>query len=222
MGKERKFPVENRLSSLKGRKLGEFLIKLQNVKSGRFPNEIMFELYLKNGQHLSHTPLIRGTLFLGKGYYSPWLEFKYQKKVHLGPNPVDVQEKQLDVSLFEYLSQLLPPGSHMMVGYSNHKTTHKALLRGFPPSTTYIGFLLWKAGCTWFKDWYFPEGGKEGGFKLQGNRAPHKKGRQRQMLKIKRELRSFLKEENRRSDIRENAKKRANIILKEIKKELRL
>jgi hypothetical protein len=30
--------------------------------------------------------------------------------------------------------------------------------------------LLWIGGCRWFKDWYFAEGWKEGGIKLQGEK----------------------------------------------------
>src|SRR5258708_32505220 len=41
-----------------------------------------------------------------------------------------------------------------------------------PPLATPMGALLHRAGCgDSFKDWYFPEGGQEGGRKLQGNKA---------------------------------------------------
>lgn len=208
--------VKNRLSSLDVRTLGEFSIDLQNVLRGRFPNETRFDLFLKRDEDLSLSPIIRGTFFPGEGYYSPWLEIYFRKKGQVGLSTIDLQEKQLDVTLFTYLSELLPPGSHMMVSYSNHETTHKALQRGFPPPTTYLGFLLWKAGCTWFKDWYFPEGGKEGGFKLQGNKAPHEEGRNRQILKMKKEMKNFLKRETNKSNVSKNAKKRAQIILRHI------
>lgn len=33
-----------------------------------------------------------------------------------------------------------------------------------------LGYALFRAGCTWFKDWYFAEGGREGDTKLQGNK----------------------------------------------------
>jgi hypothetical protein len=35
-----------------------------------------------------------------------------------------------------------------------------------PP--TPLGLALLRADCPWFKDWYFPEGGRDGGTKLQG------------------------------------------------------
>ena len=50
--------------------------------------------------------------------------------------------------------------------------TQLGLLAGIPPLATRMGAMLYDIGCgDSFKDWYFPEGGQEGGRKLQGNRA---------------------------------------------------
>ena len=50
--------------------------------------------------------------------------------------------------------------------------TQLGLLAGIPPLATPLGALLHDVGSgDSFKDWYFPEGGQEGGRKLQGNRA---------------------------------------------------
>jgi hypothetical protein len=53
-----------------------------------------------------------------------------------------------------------------MVAYDGDDTEH-ALRRGVPPAATPVGLVLLDAGCRWFKDWYFAEGGREGGTKLQ-------------------------------------------------------
>jgi hypothetical protein len=45
--------------------------------------------------------------------------------------------------------------------------TEQARRRKVPPAATPLGLVLLAAGCRWFKDWYFPEGGREGGTKLQ-------------------------------------------------------
>lgn len=54
-----------------------------------------------------------------------------------------------------------------MVGYQADDT-ERALRHWVPPAATPLGLALLQAGCRWFKDWYFPEGGREGGTKLQG------------------------------------------------------
>jgi hypothetical protein len=53
-----------------------------------------------------------------------------------------------------------------MVVY-NADDAERALRRRVPPAATPVGFALLEAGCRWFKDWYFAEGGREGATKLQ-------------------------------------------------------
>ena len=57
-------------------------------------------------------------------------------------------------------------GGAVMVAY-NADETERALRRRVPPAATPVGLALLDAGCRWFKDWYFAEGGCEGGTKLQ-------------------------------------------------------
>jgi hypothetical protein len=62
----------------------------------------------------------------------------------------------------------------MMIEYEKPmwRSTQLGLLAGIPPLATPLGGLLYAAGSgDSFKDWYFPEGGQEGGRKLQGNKA---------------------------------------------------
>lgn len=58
------------------------------------------------------------------------------------------------------------PGGSVMVAY-NADDTERALRRGVPPAATPVGLALLDAGCRWYKDWYFAEGGREGSTKLQ-------------------------------------------------------
>jgi hypothetical protein len=43
-----------------------------------------------------------------------------------------------------------------MVGYEGDDT-ERALRRRVPPAATPLGLAMLRAGCRWFKDWYFPE-----------------------------------------------------------------
>jgi hypothetical protein len=72
-----------------------------------------------------------------------------------------------DESVLADLAAALGPGASVMVAYGRD-TTERALRRKVPPAATPLGLALLTAGCRRFKDWYFPEGGREGGTKLQG------------------------------------------------------
>lgn len=72
-----------------------------------------------------------------------------------------------DASILPDLARMLGPGASLMVSYEGDDTEW-ALRRKVPPQATPLGLALLAAGCRWLKDWYFPEGGLEGGTKLQG------------------------------------------------------
>jgi hypothetical protein len=122
----------------------------------------------------------------------------------------------MDEKLFKHLSELIPSGSHIMVAYINHEDTMRALEFGVPAPATYIGYLLYKAGCTWFKDWYFAEGFWEGDVKLQGAKPLNEESRRRNVDQIRRELTDFLKKEDRKEKMFMEARKRAASIIKKL------
>jgi hypothetical protein len=72
-----------------------------------------------------------------------------------------------DTSILSEVADALGPGASLMVAYGGDET-ERALRRRLPPEATPLGLELLRAGCRWFKDWYYPEGGREGGTKLQG------------------------------------------------------
>lgn len=171
--------------ALDGKKIGVFMTQLTNVRRVRFAEQRYFELYLKDtaGQ-LSHEPIVKGTYFAGRGkWIKPWLEIKY------APNPIELE-------LFRLLSDLIPPGGHLMVEYGEteeeHLSTARALKFGIPPAVTPLGYLMWQTGFRAFKDWYFPEGWKEGETKLQGDKPLSKKQEKEMTNKVTSELKKFL------------------------------
>jgi len=210
-------------SSIEGKKLDGYVLHVDDISRGRFVDEINFELYLKaiDGE-TSENPVVTGKYFAGRGeFYKPWLEIYYDNHAKFESSKViDLSEKELDKKLFKHLSRLLPPNSHIMVIYVNHGETREGLERAVPAPATPIGYLLWKSGCTWFKDWYFSEGFWEGDVKLQGNKPLNEENRREGLLEIRKELIEFLEKEKRKEKLFLDARKRAKEVLKDIEKEI--
>ena len=76
----------------------------------------------------------------------------------------------LEEGLFQALADLVPAGGHLMVEYDSpaQKESERILGLGYPPVTSPLGYLLFRAGCRSFRDWYISEGGREGPRKIQG------------------------------------------------------
>jgi hypothetical protein len=90
------------------------------------------------------------------------------------------------------LSSFLRSGEKIFIGYDTDQETSYGLTYGFPVAATRLGFVLFQHGFTWFKDWYFPEGGLEGGQKLQGEKPLNLKSKHQHLHQIKKELSTFL------------------------------
>jgi len=213
---------KNFISSIEGKKLNGYVLHIDNVSRGRFVEETNFELYLAIDGETSEHPVVKGKYFSGRGeFYKPWLEIYYDNRVKFESSKiVDLSEEGLDEKLFKHLLDLLPPNSHIMVIYVNHEETRKGLERDFPAPATPIGYLLWKSGCTWFKDWYFAEGFWEGDVKLQGNKPLNEENRRKNLLEIRKELIEFLKKEKAEEKLFLDARKRAEDVLEDIEREI--
>ncbi|HEX6236583.1 MAG TPA: DUF1122 family protein, partial [Acidimicrobiales bacterium] len=70
--------------------------------------------------------------------------------------------------------------------------TERALRRSVPPAATAAGRALLAAGCRWFKDWSFAEGGREGCTKLHGTLPLDEAHRDRAERALRGELRAFV------------------------------
>ncbi|BBD73970.1 hypothetical protein HS1genome_2359 [Sulfodiicoccus acidiphilus] len=129
-------------------------------------------------RRLSFQVLLDGKLvgnvvwFQGRAEYLPWLEIDYYPWV---------REVGVEVQFFSLVHDFLPPGGRLFVTYVRDPATLRMLYRGVHPLITPLGFSMLQAGFTWFKDWYFPEGGNEGTAKLQGNRPLNLADRARQL-----------------------------------------
>ena len=101
----------------------------------------------------------------------------------------------IERQLFRRLGELVPPGGHLMAEYDSpgRVLTAKALYLKVPPAATPLGETLTAAGCgDAFRDWYIPEGGREGPRKLQGFRATNAEHARARGLEMIAALEAFL------------------------------
>lgn len=138
-----------------------------------------------------------GTHFLGGNHIKPWIELQ----------PSTVFQPEQDQPLFDALTSVLEPGSHIMVHYLQDTETAEAITASVPPPATPIGYLLWNAGVRWFKDWYFTEGWMEGDQKLQGNLPIDAETKQERETEWKQVLQDFVDGDETFSNCKERAEK---------------
>ena len=215
------------LTELEGKKVGEYLLHLGEVKQLRLSSWKGFELYLKKPVGiLSQEPVIKGIFSSGaKDGVKPWMDFVYWEELEFKKDERSVERlslssKGLDLGLFQTLGDLIPPGGHLMVSYEGegqfHRKTIKSLNIRIPAAATPLGFLLFRSGFQLIKDWHLPEGGLEGPRKLWAEKAPDSSWAKIFYDKTSVQMESFLEKE-RRPELRtleEPARERASEILK--------
>lgn len=192
------------LERLEGRPTSRGPLRLAAVRAGRFPEETDAVLTVGEGER----PVARVKHFAGRAaaHVRPWVEALVER-----------DDEGFLSELVRALAELLPPGSHVMVGYGDDET-ERGLKRGFPPAATPVGKALLDAGCAWFKDWYYPEGWLEGGFKLQGNKPLDGEVRRGRLAELRAELDTWLAEvEGRDDELTVRARERAHDALEAIR-----
>ncbi len=141
----------------KGIVLNGDMIHVSSLKKGRFIEEVNAILSLNN------KILLHAKIFKGRGkYYKPWVELFFIERDFYG-SPF---EPELYRKIYEHLSF----GGRIFVEYWEDKETLSFLSKGGKPEESRLGKLLLKAGFVGLRDWYIPEGLKEGYYKLQGEK----------------------------------------------------
>ena len=166
------------LDGLEGKETSRGPLRVTEVRRGRFPEELDGVVHAGDGAR----PAIRLKFFRGRRSAGvlPWIE------ASLARDADEAYQRELVAALAE----LLPPGGYLMVGYGDDET-ERGLKRRFPAAATPLGRALLDAGCTWFKDWYYPEGWMEGGMKLQGNK-PSEESRAEGLAAVRAEIAQWL------------------------------
>jgi hypothetical protein len=197
-----------------GIKIGDYLVYAKKEIPGRFDEEINLDIYLKRGR--AEFKLLIAKIFFGRGYYKPWIElFSISPELSFGKLKVQYFDSKIESKILAIFGKSLAPGASIFIDYEQDKETLFILQRGLAMPISRLGYLLYKKGFTWFKDWYFPEGYLEGGRKLQGEKPLSETIKLTQLKRNRKEIRESLPmlknyEEN---DFISRARGRAKVIL---------
>lgn len=201
--------IEGKLiEGLKADKLRLTAVKLPS----RLPHVLQLQLFAERKGEREH--LLYAKLYMGRGHYRPWVELS-----GINPLPLGMQyfNSALEDALLSLFSSALGPGEHIFVSYVEDLETKRALYFGTPVPATRLGFKLFTLGFTWFKDWYFPEGLKEGGEKLQAEKPLSEEQKREHLEEIRAQLISYLES----SPLSKKESERARAVLNVIEREMR-
>ncbi len=180
---------------IKGLKIDSYVIFSDNPARGRFKEESDLNIFIKNKNFTDN--LFHLKFYMGiKPYYHPWIEVTNINKTINLDKKIKYFDSEIEVFMLKLVSNYISNGEKVYIEYSNDIETSFGLTYNFPPAITRLGNKLFKLDFTWFKDWYFPEGGNEGGQKLQGEKPLDGQSKNRHLKKIKLEINNFLNENN--------------------------
>jgi len=192
------------LNSLHEKKLNAHTLHLGELKQLRLSSWKGFKLFLSDpAGSLSENPVVKGIYSSGgKDGVRPWMDLEYWEELEFSDSP-ERREKfslgsaGLDQKLFDFLGDLIPAGGHFMVSYEGeqriHTDTIQSLSAGVPPAATPLGYLVFRSGFQYIKDWYLAEGGFEGPRKIWGEKAPDEQWAQNFYERTAEQVSQFLK-----------------------------
>lgn len=167
----------------------------KNVRACSIMGTQSLEVYLKDGP--AEERVFCAAFFPGREpFYRPWIDIFCIKDIldfrPLGRGYYDYYDSAIEDALLGAFSGALGPGQKIFIEYYSDRETSYGLAMGIPPVLSRQGYKLFNLGFTWFKDWYFSEGGHEGGQKLQGEKPLNKIIRKKHLMSIREEVRSFI------------------------------
>jgi hypothetical protein len=180
------------LAQLEGKPLVDATLEIMLGPKNRFGADY-FQIALRDGAGRASQPFLLGLHHSGLYPSHNWIEvIGLTRNLSFPEREISLSETDLE-SLFGHLSDLIPPGGHMMVEYDSKgwEETKLSLACGIPPVATPLGSMLFRVVCgVAFKDWHFAEGGSEGPRKLQGYKALNEEHRRTRAGEMAAELRS--------------------------------
>jgi hypothetical protein len=173
---------------------------------------------------VSKGPFMTAIISGGGRGVRPWVECRIFPQVECGDGRfLDARELGLEAGLIRRLGGLIPAGGHLMIDYESggQELTLSELVLQVPPPASYLGELMFRAGCRGqFKDWYFSEGGHEGPRKLQANKSPNPAAARAAMTDHLQTLKQFVRRplptDGKHREIIRNAVARARKLIKDL------
>ncbi len=158
-----------------------------------------FRCYLATEVGRAREPIVFGLQHSGPFPGNSWIEVaEYRSELTLPDGRIVEVPDEIELRLFAHLAELVPTGGHLMAEYESpaRRLTARALALGVPPVATPLGAVLRAVGCgAAIRDWYIPEGGREGARKLQGFRAVDAAHERRRAAEMVVQLETFLADE---------------------------
>ena len=221
------------LEILDGQPIGPFRLHVENVGRARYFDQKDFALYLIDSHsNKSNSPVFRGRFNAGRSsiHVLAWIDGELVENASINGQRIDLTSplsttRSLAEEIGRALGVLIPPGGRFWIAYEAFegegeivRETRAGLAAEFPLVSTPVGFLLFRADC-WLgmRNWNFPEGGREGPMKLQGNKALNMEHAHQRARETLAELEKFL-EKNSTTEIERRAEERARIILPALRK----
>ncbi len=229
------------LDSLNDQPVGSYRLRIENLGQTRFFDQFNFAVYLSDSHtNKSESLIFRGLYNAGRPsiYVPAWIDGEFVESMTEDREPttgdVIVLRPESSVNAIltmniaeqvaEKLGTLIPPGGRFWLAYESFDSegelmseTRAGLLANIPLLTTPIGFLLYRADC-WIglRDWHFPEGGREGPRKLQGNKASSAEHAKQRATEYIVELEKF-QNQHADNEMLQRARIRAEIVLTSLK-----
>ena len=189
------FPPEA-LTALDGAEVGddvtlELLLGPKSAVGSRY-----FRLHLRSDLGRTVEDVVTGLQNSGPYPGFNWVEvLHYRDHLQVEDGRRVAVPPGVELRIFQRLASLVPAGGHLMAEYDSEarEMTARALVARIPPRATPLGTVLAAVGCgDAFRDWYIPEGGREGPRKLQGFRAVDQAHARKRGLEMLTQLEAFM------------------------------
>ena len=213
--------VKDIISLLESIKIGNRALVVEGVRRTSIREAVALQVALAEttSREGKHTRLFSMLVFEGREpYYRAWVEiFSISRVVEIGLETMSFAGSVIEEAVLDALARVLGPGERLFIEYLYDDETMRALELGVPAPATRLGYMLFRRGFLWFKDWYFPEGFMEGGPKLQAEKPLDSSHASRLREEIARELQGFIRHwDGGADDIIRRALRRAREVLVEL------
>jgi len=211
--------------------MGHYSLHLGEAKQLRLSGWTGLKLYLENEKGIRSTsPVMEGIYSKGgRDGIKPWFDGSFRESLLFEregkeePPTLLPAGNSLSGLLFEKISSIIPGGGHLMISYEGEDPVHRETMEGLttrvPPPATPMGYLLFRGGFHYVKDWYLAEGGHEGPRKLWGEKAENPDEETLYLERSRKSVKKFLEDTElpHQKELIHRARERAFLVLKMIR-----